>query len=144
MKITKTIIIGLILIFTLSSCSINKNDVVNNNGLFEKRLKCNSLKNQIKKEVIDEESNTMFVTMRNDKNNPWTYDELNDVFFSERKQSCLYIIESTYPRESKLKTTYDLYDYFTKAYIDNCAYGKNSRDNYVTEEFWRNVKQLKS
>lgn len=131
------------MVILLSGCVKNNITPSNNsNELFENRLRCNSLKEQIKNEVIDQESNTAFVK-NNGEGNFWIYYELNDVFYSPQKQSCLYIVKMTYPKESPIRELYQLNDYFTKFRMSSCSYGKKIGDDTGTDEFLDLVKKLK-
>jgi len=114
----------------------------NNDKLFDKRLKCDSLKKQIEEDIIDKQSNSAFVN-NNGEGDSAIYYTLDEVFYSPQRKSCLYVIEMEYSKESSLKKTYELYDYFAKSYIANCNYGIDNKNNYMTKEFWQIVKELK-
>jgi len=130
-------LLSILLILIVSGCSNSTK-----NSLFENRLKCDSLKEQIKKDAIDKESNSAFIE-NNGEGNTWIYEELDDVFYSQQRQSCLYIIKMKYSKESPIDMHYSLYDYFTGTHVAQGSYGKKDEDDYRIKEFWQTVTELK-
>lgn len=112
----------------LVGCS--NNNQITKNQLFENRIKCENLKEKIKEEneVI---INGIYQT------------QVDEVFYSSKRDSCLYLLIHNYWEKSPLASTYQLYDYFTKAYIDSASYYKDPKDNYRTIELQQTLKDLK-
>ena len=136
-------LLTLFLVFVLSGCSIDWNwekdeKIVElekqlNDDIFEKNKECLSYKNDILSEI--ERSNLIKVNYR-------IIENLEDIFYSPLKNTCIY---TTYNTSSSC-SWYIIYNYFSvKQFLEDVVYEDNSICNYMktNQLYIDRIKELK-